>query len=232
MGDLQWLDIRQYKGYFKMKQLSLRTLKLIWGLFLFALGVVLTIQANIGLAPWDAFSVGVSNITGITYGNVVILTGVGILIFIVLLKEKIGLGTILNTVLIGAMSDILLSLKIIPVMDNFFFGLIMLLVGQIVISFGSYFYIGQGLGSGPRDSLMIALSKRLPNVSIGVIRGGIEGSALIIGWLLGAKVGIGTIISVFGIGFIIQYTFKLLRFNVKAVKHDSLFDTAKSFANS
>lgn len=215
-----------------MKQLSLRTLKLIWGLFLFALGVVLTIQANIGLAPWDAFSVGVSNITGITYGNVVILTGVGILIFIVLLKEKIGLGTILNTVLIGAMSDILLSLKIIPVMDNFFFGLIMLLVGQIVISFGSYFYIGQGLGSGPRDSLMIALSKRLPNVSIGVIRGGIEGSALIIGWLLGAKVGIGTIISVFGIGFIIQYTFKLLRFNVKAVKHDSLFDTAKSFANS
>ncbi|WP_315112160.1 hypothetical protein [Clostridium intestinale] len=215
-----------------MKQLSLRTLKLIWGLFLFALGVVLTIQANIGLAPWDAFSVGVSNITGITYGNVVILTGVGILIFIVLLKEKIGLGTILNTVLIGAMSDILLGLKIIPVMDNFFFGLIMLLVGQIVISFGSYFYIGQGLGSGPRDSLMIALSKRLPNVSIGVIRGGIEGTALIIGWLLGAKVGIGTIISVFGIGFIIQYTFKLLRFNVKAVKHDSLFDTAKSFANS
>lgn len=215
-----------------MKQLSLRTLKLIWGLFLFALGVVLTIQANIGLAPWDAFSVGVSNITGITYGNVVILTGVGILIFIVLLKEKIGLGTILNTVLIGAMSDVLLGLKIIPVMDNFFFGLIMLLVGQIVISFGSYFYIGQGLGSGPRDSLMIALSKRLPNVSIGVIRGGIEGSALIIGWLLGAKVGIGTIISVFGIGFIIQYTFKLLRFNVKAVKHDSLFDTAKSFANS
>ncbi|WP_238906809.1 hypothetical protein [Clostridium sp. YIM B02506] len=215
-----------------MKQLSLRTLKLIWGLFLFALGVVLTIQANIGLAPWDAFSVGVSNITGITYGNVVILTGVGILIFIVLLKEKIGLGTILNTVLIGAMSDVLLGLKIIPVMDNFFFGLIMLLVGQIVISFGSYFYIGQGLGSGPRDSLMIALSKRLPNVSIGVIRGGIEGTALIIGWLLGAKVGIGTIISVFGIGFIIQYTFKLLRFNVKAVKHDSLFDTAKSFANS
>lgn len=215
-----------------MKQLSLRTLKLIWGLFLFALGVVLTIQANIGLAPWDAFSVGVSNITGITYGNVVILTGVGILIFIVLLKEKIGLGTILNTVLIGAISDILLGLKIIPVMDNFFFGLIMLLVGQIVISFGSYFYIGQGLGSGPRDSLMIALSKRLPHVSIGVIRGGIEGAALIIGWLLGAKVGIGTIISVFGIGFIIQYTFKLLRFNVKAVKHDSLFDTAKSFANS
>lgn len=215
-----------------MKQLSLRTLKLIWGLFLFALGVVLTIQANIGLAPWDAFSVGVSNITGITYGNVVILTGVGILIFILLLKEKIGLGTILNTVLIGAMSDILLGLKIIPVMDNFFFGLIMLLVGQIVISFGSYFYIGQGLGSGPRDSLMIALSKRLPNVSIGIIRGGIEGTALIIGWLLGAKVGIGTIISVFGIGFIIQYTFKLLRFNVKAVKHDSLFDTAKTFANS
>lgn len=215
-----------------MKQLSLRTLKLIWGLFLFALGVVLTIQANIGLAPWDAFSVGVSNITGITYGNVVILTGVGILIFIVLLKEKIGLGTILNTVLIGVISDILLGLKIIPVMDNFFFGLIMLLVGQIVISFGSYFYIGQGLGSGPRDSLMIALSKRLPNVSIGVIRGGIEGTALIIGWLLGAKVGIGTIISVFGISFIIQYTFKLLRFNVKAVKHDSLFDTAKSFVNS
>lgn len=213
-----------------MENYLTRTAKLIFGLFLYSLGILFCIQSNIGLAPWDAFGIGISNITGISYGNVSILTGIIILIVVVLLlKEKFGIGTILNTVLIGFMVDVMQSLKIVPLMTNFAIGILMLLVSQVIISLASYFYISSGLGCGPRDTLMVGLGKKFPNVPIGAIRGLIEGTVLIIGYLLGAKVGIGTVIAVFGISFILQTTFKLLHFDVKAVVHESIIDTTKNF---
>lgn len=203
-----------------------RTVRLLFGLFLYALGLVLSIQANVGLAPWDAFSVGVSNLTGLSYGNISILTGIVILVVVAgLLKEKIGLGTVLNTLLIGIMVDMMQSIKLIPFMTNFFLGILMLLLGQVVISLASYFYIGTGLGCGPRDTLMVALGKKFPNVPIGAIRGSIEGTVLFIGFILKAKVGLGTVIAVFGISFILQYTFKFLKFDIKSVVHENIFET-------
>ena len=207
-----------------------KTLKLILGLFLYALGLILCIRADIGLAPWDAFTIGVSKVTGISYGNVSIITGIAILVVLVLLfKEKIGFATILNTILIGVFADLIVSLNIIPYMTNFFTGLLMLVTGQIVICYATYLYISVGLCSGPRDTLMVALGKKFPNVPIGIVRGFIEGNVLLIGWLLGAKVGIGTVIYVFGIGFVLQTTFKLLKFDVKSVVHESVFDTVNIF---
>lgn len=207
-----------------------KTGKLVLGLFLFALGLVLCINADIGLAPWDAFGIGINKVTGISYGNVSIITGLIILIALVLIfKEKIGFATILNTILIGVFADLIIGSRIIPYMSNFFTGLLMLLTGQIIICIASYLYIGVGLGAGPRDSLMVALGKKFPNVPIGLVRGAIEGSALLIGWLLGAKVGVGTVVYVFGIGFVLQATFKLLKFDVKSVAHESVFDTMKIF---
>jgi uncharacterized membrane protein YczE len=203
-----------------------RTGRLLFGLFLYSLGLTLSIQANVGLAPWDAFGVGVSNITGISYGNISILTGIVILIVVAgFLKEKIGLGTVLNTILIGVMVDLMQSINLIPFMTNFFFGTLMLLSSQVVISLATYFYISPGMGCGPRDTLMVALGKRFPNVPIGAIRGSIEGTVLFIGFILKAKVGLGTVIAVFGISFILQYTFKLLKFDIKAVVHENIFET-------
>lgn len=190
-----------------MKGYSVRLVKLIFGLFLFALGSFLTIQANIGLASWEAFSMGIANLTNQTYGNILIISGFVILIIDVLLKEKIGFGTILNTILIGTFVDLIQGMDVIPQMNSFISGVLMLLLGQVSICVGSYFYIGASLGCGPRDALMVALGKRLPNVPIGIIRGLIEGTVLLIGWLLGAKVGIGTVIFVFGISFILEWTF-------------------------
>ncbi|HCX61863.1 MAG TPA: hypothetical protein DHU59_05430, partial [Clostridiales bacterium] len=196
------------------------------GLFLYAIGLQLSVHANIGLAPWDAFSIGVSYITGITYGNVSILTGIVIIIVVAgFLKEKIGLGTILNTILIGVFFDLIQSINLIPFMTNFFSGILMLLSGQVIVSLATYFYISSGMGSGPRDTLMVALIKLFPKVPIGVIRGSIEGTVLIVGFLLGAKVGIGTVIAVFGIGFMLQITFKLLKFDIKTVVHENIFET-------
>lgn len=213
-----------------MKQYVHRILRLIFGLFVLALGSFLTIQANVGLAPWDAFSMGFSYITGLSYGKIVVLTGFVIIIIDFLLKEKIGFGTIINALLIGTFVDIIASLQLIPKMQSWIFGLIMLLIGQFILCIGSYYYISAALGCGPRDALMVALGKRLPNVPIGVIRGTLEGSVLLIGWLLGAKVGIGTVLSVFGIGFLIQFTFHLFRFDVKAVKHENMADTIQILA--
>lgn len=211
-----------------MKGYSVRLVKLIFGLFLFALGSFLTIQANIGLASWEAFSMGIANLTNQTYGNILIISGFVILIIDVLLKEKIGFGTILNTILIGTFVDLIQGMDVIPQMNSFISGVLMLLLGQVSICVGSYFYIGASLGCGPRDALMVALGKRLPNVPIGIIRGLIEGTVLLIGWLLGAKVGIGTVISVFGISFILEGTFKILQFDVTNIEHESVIDTVKT----
>ncbi|ADL52007.1 YczE/YyaS/YitT family protein [Clostridium cellulovorans] len=202
-----------------------RIIRLIFGLFLYALGSFLTIQANIGLAPWEAFSMGGTYLTRISYGNIVVITGVIIILIDFVFKEKIGFGTILNAILIGKFVDLIQFVNIIPRMSNLGLGLLMLLLGLLIICIGSYFYIGVSLGCGPRDALMVALGKRMPKVPIGAIRTLIEGTVLIIGWLLGAKIGIGTIISVFGIGLILQFTFKLLRFDVKNIKHESVTDT-------
>lgn len=205
-----------------------RTIKLIFGLFLYALGSFLSIQANIGLAPWEAFSMGWSYLTNVSYGNIVVISGFVILVIDYTLKEKIGFGTIINAILIGKFVDLIQYINIIPMMSNFWLGVLMILLGQVAICVGSYFYIGASLGCGPRDALMVALGKRMPKVPIGAIRGLIEGTVLLIGWLLGAKVGIGTIISVFGIGFILQLTFKLLHFEVKNIEHESVTDTVKA----
>jgi len=210
-----------------MKNYVKKFVRLVFGLFVFAMGVLLTIQANIGLAPWTAFSMGIHYKTQLSLGNVMVISGLLIFVLDIALKEKIGFGTLLDALLIGKFIDLFESTKIIPMATAFWPGLGMLLLGQLIISLGSYFYIGAGLSCGPRDALMVGLGKRLPRVPIGAIRGSIEGTVLVIGWLLGAKVGLGTVISVFGIGFILQFTFKLLRFDVRAVMHESFADTLK-----
>lgn len=201
--------------------------RLILGLFLYAVGIYFCVQANIGLAPWDAFSMGFSLLTGMSFGNIVVLSGIAIIGIDFLLKEKIGFGTLLNAILIGKFMDLIAWFDLIPRLTNFWGGLGLLLLGQFIISLASYLYIGSALGCGPRDALMVALCKRFPKASVGVIRAALEGSVLLIGALLGAKVGIGTVISLFGISVIIQWTFRLLHFDVKEIKHENFADTWK-----
>lgn len=211
-----------------MKKLMLRLLRVLIGLFLFSLGSYLGIQANVGLGAWEAFGTGVSSLTGLTYGTVTVLTGVVILVLDVALGEKIGVATIMNTLLIGTMIDGLNAMNLVPKLSSFVPGVVLLLMGQVIICLGVYFYAGAGLGAGPRDSLMVALGKRMPSVPIGAVRGVIEGGALLVGWLLGAKVGVGTVIAVFGISFIMQMTFRLLHFDVKAVVQENAWHTVRT----
>lgn len=210
-----------------IKEYTGRTIRLIFGLVLYGLGSYKSIQANVGLAPWDAFSMGISYKTGIMYGNVVVYTGFLIIIIDFLLKEKIGFGTIINAILIGKVVDLCNYLGLLPMLDNFAAGVAMLFAGQVVICLGSYFYIGAAMGCGPRDALMVAMGKRFSRLPIGLVRGILEGTVLLLGWLMGAKVGIGTIIAVFGIGTIMEYTFRILKFDVKGVRHENFADTVR-----
>jgi len=209
-----------------MKRFYIRLLKITLGLFLFSLGLVLTIRANIGYAPWDVFHAGIAVTFGISIGTASVIIGFILLVIIKLCKEEIGLGTIINIILIGPFIDLLLNSNIIPKMDNFIFSSIMLIAGLFTVSLGSYFYMGTALGAGPRDYLMVILAKRT-KFPVGACRSTIELTVTLLGWLLGGLFGIGTVISAIGVGFCIQITFRLLKFNSTAIKHESLIDTYK-----
>ena len=209
-----------------MRQFCFRMLRLTWGLFLFAFGVVVTMNAHIGYAPWDVFHVGLATTTGISIGTVAIIAGIVIGIISVLLGEKLGIGTIFNMVFIGVFLDMILELHIIPVANNIVLGILMLIMGLFVIALGTYFYMKTALGAGPRDSLMVALTRKT-GLPIGVCRGIIEFFAVMVGWKLGGMVGIGTVLAVLAIGFCIQITFKLLKFDATKIKHETIDYTYK-----
>ncbi|MEG0918601.1 MAG: hypothetical protein RSA49_02820 [Anaerovoracaceae bacterium] len=202
-----------------------------FGLFLCAVGIYFLIQANIGLAPWDALAIGVSMKTGMLYGDAVLIISVAVLVIDVIVGEKIGIISILNAVIIGKIVDVFNHFDILPMQENFFMGLLVMLIGQVVLSFGCYYYIKPGLGCGPRDSLMVALGKKIDHFPIGVIKGILETSVMIIGWLMGAKIGIGTVLCMFGMSVIMQFVFDIMKFDVKAVKHESVFQTCKYVLN-
>ena len=205
-----------------------RFAKLTFGLFLFSLGYYLAIQANIGLAPWSAFNVGVADKFNTTYGVVSIVTAIVIMGIDLLLGESIGWGTAFDAILVGVFVDWFTALELCPMMSNFWLGFVILIVSTEIIAVGSWFYMSAALGAGPRDTLMVALCKKLPKVPVGVIRGIIEGTALIVGWLFGAKVGVGTVISVFGMGIFVQFTFKLFRFDVRTVRNENIIETVRN----
>ena len=205
-----------------------RGLRLLFGSSLIGVGSFLPVQANIGLSPWTAFAMGLSLQTGYALGSMVVAISVGVIVIDLLLKEKIGIGTIINGFWAGWIMNLMEYTAVIPLQESFLPGVLLLLAGLFVLSLGMYFNISPGLGAGPRDTLMVAIGRRFSRAPIGVVRSCLEGAALFAGWIMGAKVGVGTIISVFGIGLILQLTFRALRFNVRAVKHESMAETLKA----
>ena len=212
-----------------MKHFLFRLLNMVIGLVLFALGIVTTVKANIGFPPWDVFHVGLSETLGLTFGITSMVVGMVILVVVVLMGEKIGLGTIVNIVVIGIFIDIIIFVDIIQTPENLVLGILMLILGLFFVSIGSYFYIGSGFGTGPRDGLMVVLTKRT-KLPVGICRSAVELLVTVVGWLLGGMVGIGTLISVIGIGFCIQITFRVLRFDITKIEHESLRDTFNALA--
>lgn len=201
-------------------------LSMMLGLVLCGSGVYCCVQANIGLSPWDTLSMGVANRTGILFGDAILWTSVAVLVLDVILREKIGVGTILNALLLGKVVDLLAWIDPVPMAESFGWSVALMLIGQELLCVGTYFYIAAGAGCGPRDSLMVALNRRFPRMPIGLARFTIECTVLVLGWVMGAPAGVGTAMSMFGISFLMQITFKALHFDAKSVCHESLRETA------
>ena len=199
-----------------MKRILYLLARLFVGFILYGLAIVVMLNAKIGLSPWDVFHQGISLKTGITMGQASITVGLVIVILDAILGEGVGWGTVLNMIFIGVFLDIIKAMNIVPVADNLFIGIIMMLIGIIISAIATVLYLGAGLGSGPRDGLMLALNKKTSK-PVGVLRTCIELTALVCGWFLGGNVGIGTVISAFGLGYAIQIGFKICNINSKEI---------------
>lgn len=201
-----------------MKSVVIRMIKLMVGLFLFAVGIVMTINANLGLAPWDVFHQGLSNILNMTLGQAGITAGFVLLIVNLFFQERIGWGTIGNMLFVGLYIDLLMVNHLIPIFESIILSLTMMFLGLFIVGCGSYFYIDAGFGAGPRDGLMILITKRT-NKSVRFIRNAIEITVAVIGYLLGGYVGIGTVLIAITTGYFVQFAFKLFKFDIRAVEH-------------
>jgi uncharacterized membrane protein YczE len=177
---------------------NLKTLiYLVLGLSLFAIGETLLITANQGVSPWTVLAQGISFQTNLSIGITTFIVSLIVLILWYPLKQKPGLGTILNIILISIIID--LSTPILPYPKSFLFQIIQSIVAVFLVGLGSGFYLTANLGPGPRDGLMTGL-QNLTNQPIALIRTIIEVSAVGIGFYLGGIVGIGTLLFAFGIG--------------------------------
>ncbi|AEV28083.1 putative membrane protein [Sphaerochaeta pleomorpha str. Grapes] len=207
-----------------MRRYSERLARLFFGLFLYGLGIVITMKANIGYAPWEVFHAGVGLALGQKIGIISIFVGFFFCGIALLLGEKLGIGTVFNMIFVGIVIDFLLSFENFYSAQNFLVGIVQLIIGLFVISIASFFYISSAFGAGPRDSLMVALARKT-KLPVGVCRGAIELLAVFCGWLLGGKVGLGTVISALMIGFCIQVTFKVFRFDPTKLTHEDFHST-------
>ena len=173
-----------------------RVPRLVAGLVLFGVGIALMVRADLGLAPWDVLHQGAAERSGLAIGTVTILTGAVVLLLWWPLRERPGLGTVLNVVVIGLVVDATLALVDVP--GSTWGRLAFLALGVFMFGPGSGLYIGAGLGPGPRDGLMTGLARR--GRSVRVVRTGIELAALTIGALLGGSIGIGTVVFALTVG--------------------------------
>jgi uncharacterized membrane protein YczE len=177
----------------------------ITGLAFFGFGISLFLRANLGLAPWDIFHKGLSKKLDISIGLVIVGVGLLLLLLWIPLRQRPGVGTILNAIEIGLIVN--LTKPLIGEPDQLFIRALMVIAGVLVIGLGSALYIGAGLGSGPRDGLMLGLSKyaiRGHQISIRVARTFVELTVMVAGLFLGGSIGVGTLIFMFGIGPLVQ----------------------------
>ena len=152
-----------------VKDTILKSIKASFGLILFAFGVYLTVQADIGLAPWDVFAMGISYCTPLTFGQVSIVIAFIIIIIDLFMKEKIGIGTILDAILVGTFLDVFQNSNLIKTSDNLLFSILLITVGMFIMAYSQYFYMSAGLSCGPKDSFQVGLGKRLKKIPIGMV---------------------------------------------------------------
>jgi uncharacterized membrane protein YczE len=183
-----------------------RLAQLLIGLFLYGFGIALIVRAGIGVAPWDVLTQGIDSHAHLGFGLVTTIISGGVLLLWIPLRQKLGVGTVANALLVGPSADV--GLWLIPADLELWVRVTLFATGLVLLSVASGIYIGADLGPGPRDGLMTGLHART-GWPIWAVRTGIEGSVLFGGWLLGGNVGVGTVAFALLVGPLCQWTLPL-----------------------
>lgn len=190
------------------RSLPLRLVTLLAGLFVYGLGVALTVHAGIGIAPWDVLAQGISIQTGLSFGVATVAVSIVVLICWIPLKVKPGFATVANALLVGLFADF--WLMILPDLTAYWQQLAVFMLGVVVVAIATGLYISSRLGSGPRDGLMQGTANALDK-PFWIVRTAFEGSVLTIGWLMGGQVREGTLIFAVTIGYLVQISLKAFK---------------------
>jgi len=185
--------------------LALRFTQLMIGLVAYGVAIALMVRAEIGISPWDVLSQGLSQTTGVDFGIMTIIVGAVVLMLWIPLRQKPGIGTILNIIFVGASAQVVLWLM--PVQTDLVLRIALFVAGISLLAIATGAYIGANFGPGPRDGLMTGLRART-GWPIWIIRTGIEVIVVTIGWLLGGNVGIGTLVFALAIGPMVHVTMR------------------------
>lgn len=210
------------------RKILLQWLQIAAGLLVFALGVHLTIYANIGLAPWDCLGMGISMHTPLNYGLSMTVMGICILAIDLLMKERIGYGTIIDAVLTGNLVQMYNDLNPFPENQSVWLGIAVMIGGFVFMAVGMWIYMSAEQCCGPRDSLLVGLGKRLPRLPIGFVEIILWAAVTLAGWLLGGPVGIGTLISTFGAGLVMQLVYSIIRFEPRKLIHRDVIEITRT----
>lgn len=190
------------------RSLPYRFAVLIVGLFVYGLGVALTVHAGLGIAPWDVFAQGISIQTGLSFGVSTVAVSALVLLAWIPLRVKPGIGTIANAVLVGLFADFWLF--ILPDTSIYWQRLIIFLIGVVVVAIATGLYISSAFGSGPRDGLMQGTANALDK-PFWMVRTAYEGTVLSLGALMGGQVREGTLIFALSIGYLVQLSMKFFK---------------------
>lgn len=186
----------------------IRLLNLYIGLMIYGLGVALTVDAAIGIAPWDVLAQGISLQSGLSFGVSTVVVSAIVLLLWIPLKVRPGLGTISNAILVGLFADV--ALYYLPTPDPYWQKLAMFGLGMVVISFATGMYISSGMGKGPRDGLMFGVAQRT-KIPFWISRSSIELIVVSVGFILGGQVREGTLLFAIGIGYLNQLGLRLFK---------------------
>lgn len=195
-------------GFWPRERTAARLAQLTGGLGLYGASEALMLRPGVGVDPWDVLHTGLGRITGIPVGTVLIVVGVPVLLLWIPLRQRPGLGTAANVVIIGGVVDLVLGA--IPMPHALWLRWVVFLAGVVLNALATGLYIGAGLGPGPRDGLTTGMAAR--GHSIRLVRAGIEVSVLVFGWLLGGNVGFGTLVYALAIGPLVHVTIPRLDF--------------------
>ncbi len=212
------------------KRIIKQWLQIAAGLCVFTFGVHLTIHANIGLAPWDCLGMGMSYHTPMNYGLSMTVMAVLILGIDLLMRERIGFGTIIDALLSGNLVQLYTDINPLPENHNTAAGIVIMLIGFVFMALGQWIYMRAGQCCGPRDSLLVGLGKRMPSIPIGMVEIILWAAVLLAGWLLGGPVGIGTLVSTLGAGAVMHLVYSAIGFEPRSVRHRDVFEVMRELS--